>query len=37
MGSKQVLNTEFADDIALYVDGEEQNLRNVQCVVQEFC
>ena len=32
-----MLDTEFADDTALYVDGEEQNLHNVQCVVQEFC
>ena len=35
--NKQVLDTEFADDTTLYVDGEEHNLRNVQCVVQEFC
>ena len=35
--NKQVLDNEFVDDTTLYVDGEEQNLRNVQCVVQEFC
>ena len=31
-----MLDNEFAYDITLYVDGEEQNLHNVQCVVQEF-
>ena len=35
--NKQVLDNEFVDDTTLYVDEEEQNLRNVQCVVQEFC
>ena len=28
--NKQVLDNELANDTSLYVDGEEQNLRNVQ-------
>ena len=35
--NKQVLTNGFVDDTTFYVDGEEHNFHNVQCMVQEFC
>ena len=37
LDSKHVLDNEFADDTTLYMDGEEQNLHNVECMVQKIC
>ena len=34
---QQMLDAEFADDTAIYVQGNDENLSKLQEVVEEFC
>jgi hypothetical protein len=36
-GEEEVMDYQFVDDTTIYLDGQLQNLQNVECEINFFC